>query len=65
VLTLTWWSSRDTGTSRSVQWHLMGAPPARVAMRAGDGQFTRTVSADEVDEIGEFVEQALLVESHA
>ena len=51
--------------SLGVQLHLMGAPPARVAMRAGDGQFIRTVSADELDLIGEFVEQALLVEAPA
>ena len=48
--------------SLGVQLHLMGAPPARVAMRAGDGRFIRTVSADDLDLIGEFVEQALLVE---
>lgn len=49
--------------SLGVQLHLMGTPPAQVAMRAGDGRFERSVSADDLDEIGEFVERALLVES--
>ncbi|MBT5773676.1 MAG: molybdopterin-guanine dinucleotide biosynthesis protein B [Dehalococcoidia bacterium] len=47
--------------SLGVQLHLMGAPPAQVAMRAGDGKFERSVSADDLAEIGEFIEQALLV----
>ena len=47
--------------SLGVQLHLMGEPPAQVAMRAADGLFVRSVSADDLDAIGAFVEQSLAV----
>jgi len=49
--------------SLGLQLHLIGEPPAQVAMRGQDGRFVRSVSADDLEAIGGFLEEALLVRS--